>query len=132
MTKRRRADPKAKDEEDSEPHAHPPRARARSAEPAHLERAAMLFRALADPARLRLLELLMEGEACVSELAEASQDGLSTTSQRLRLLRTEALVSKRREGKHIHYALADRHVAEIVQSVLEHVKEPAEGERRGT
>lgn len=107
-----------------DPHDHPVRRpRPGRATDADLERAAALFRALADPARLRLLELLTDGEACVSELAAATGDGLSTTSQRLKLLRAEALVARRRAGKHIHYALADRHVTEIVRGVLDHVKE---------
>lgn len=89
-----------------------------------LARAAALFRACGDPERLRLLERLSQGEFCVSELAAESGEGLSTVSQRLRLLRTEGLVGRRREGKHIYYALADQHVADLIQSALEHALEP--------
>ncbi|AKF11418.1 ArsR/SmtB family transcription factor [Sandaracinus amylolyticus] len=89
-----------------------------------LARAAALFRACGDPERLRLLERLSQGEFCVSELAAESGEGLSTVSQRLRLLRTEGLVSRRREGKHIYYALSDQHVADLIQSALEHALEP--------
>lgn len=85
-----------------------------------LERAASLFRACGDPARLRLLELLSSGEHNVTDLAESSEEGLSTISQRLRLLRTERLVSRRRDGKHIYYGLADGHVRELIKSALEH------------
>jgi DNA-binding transcriptional ArsR family regulator len=86
-------------------------------------RAAALFQALGDPERLRLLDLLTRGEACVSELVSASNAGFSTVSQRLRVLRSEGLVTQRRAGKHIYYALADHHVVELVHNALEHVNE---------
>ena len=88
-----------------------------------LERAAAILRAAGEPGRLRLLELLAPGERCVTELAELSGDSLPTVSGRLRVLRGERLLSRRREGKHQFYALADRHVAELVQGVLEHASE---------
>ena len=88
-----------------------------------LERAAAILRAAGDPRRLRLLELLAPGERCVTELADLSQDTLPNVSARLRILRGERLVARRREGKHQFYALADRHVAELVQGVIEHAGE---------
>jgi ArsR family transcriptional regulator, lead/cadmium/zinc/bismuth-responsive transcriptional repressor len=99
---------------------HPARSRFSEGE---FERAAMLFRAAGDPARLRMLELLSRGEACVSELAAAGEDAMSTVSQRLRLLRAEGLVRRRRDGRHIYYSLADAHVAELVLNALEHASE---------
>ncbi|MEM7248166.1 MAG: metalloregulator ArsR/SmtB family transcription factor [Acidobacteriota bacterium] len=90
---------------------------------AHFERAAALFRAAGDPSRLRLLEILSRGEACVSELASAGNDNMSTVSQRLRLLRSEGLIARRRDGRHVHYSLADEHVAELVLNALEHAAE---------
>lgn len=89
------------------------------------ERAAGLFRAVGDIARLKLLERLADGEWCVTELAEAAGTGLSTVSQQLRLLRAERIVRRRREGKHIYYSLADRHMSELVRSALEHAAEQA-------
>src|SRR5437660_10496218 len=75
--------------------------------PATLERAAGLFRALGDPARLRTLTLLARHEWCVTELVDALGEKFSTVSQRLRILRTEGLVRRRRHGTHLYYALAD-------------------------
>ncbi len=85
-----------------------------------LARAAAIFRACGDPERLRLLERLLHGEHCVSELAAASGEGLSTISQRLRLLRSEGIVGRRREGKHIFYTLSDRHVADLITNAIDH------------
>jgi ArsR family transcriptional regulator, lead/cadmium/zinc/bismuth-responsive transcriptional repressor len=104
-------------------HDHPRRARPAS-HPADLERASRIFRAMGDAPRLRLLELLMGGECCVTELVDASQEKFSTVSQRLRLLRSERLVARRREGTHIFYALADRHVADLIRNALDHAGEP--------
>ncbi len=88
-----------------------------------LARAAGLFRAVGDEQRLRLLERLAEREWCVTELAAAEKEGLSTISQRLKILRAEGLVSRRREGKHIYYAIADQHVAQLVSTALAHADE---------
>lgn len=88
-----------------------------------VERAAALFRALGDTARLSLLERLAGGEYCVTELAEATGEGLSTISQRLRTLRSERLLRRRRVGKHVYYTLADHHVADLIQSAFEHAAE---------
>jgi len=93
-----------------------------------LDRAARLFRAIGDPPRLKLLAVLAHGEACVSELAGDEQ--LSTVSQRLRVLRAEDIVSRRREGKHIYYALADQHIATLVENALAHAAEPARAPKR--
>ncbi len=88
-----------------------------------LERAAGIFRALGDVSRLRLLALLGQGEACVSELASAEHEDLSTISQRLRVLRSEDLVVRRRRGKHINYSLKDQHIVEMLFNALAHASE---------
>jgi ArsR family transcriptional regulator, lead/cadmium/zinc/bismuth-responsive transcriptional repressor len=89
------------------------------------ERAAALFRAAGDLARLRLLHRLDAGECCVTELADASDTKLSTLSQQLRVLHAERIVKRRREGKHIYYSLADDHVRELIRAALDHASEPA-------
>mgnify|MGYP005818464053 CR=1 FL=1 len=91
--------------------------------PLTIERAAALFRALGDSARLSLLERLATGEYCVTELAEATGEGLSTISQRLRTLRSERLLRRRRVGKHVYYSLADAHVAALIHSAVAHASE---------
>jgi ArsR family transcriptional regulator len=88
-----------------------------------LDRASRLFRALGDVPRMRLLTLLADGPACVTELADAEHENISTVSQRLRVLRAENLVSRQREGKHIRYTLADAHVFELITNALAHASE---------
>jgi ArsR family transcriptional regulator len=91
--------------------------------PAALERAAQLFRAMGDAPRLRVLDLLKRGEMCVTEVVAAVNEKFSTVSQRLRVLRSEGLIVRRREGNHIYYALADRHVADLILNALAHANE---------
>ncbi len=90
------------------------------------EKAAAIFRALGDVNRLRLLSLLAKEELCVSELTGLLQDNLPAISQRLKLLRSERLVRTRRQGKHIFYSLADKHIAELIANGLAHGEEPAD------
>lgn len=90
---------------------------------ASLERAAQLFRAMADAPRLRILDLLKNGELCVTEIAAVGKEKFSTVSQRLRILRSEGLIVRRRDGNHIYYALADRHVADLILNAMAHATE---------
>ena len=92
--------------------------------PEIVARSAAFFRALGDPARLRVVAELCGRELCVSELAALSGDSMSAVSQRLRVLRADGLVVRRREGKHVHYSLCDDHVAEMVRNAIEHATEP--------
>jgi DNA-binding transcriptional ArsR family regulator len=100
----------------------------RTPPPHSIERAANLFRALGEPSRLRLLSRLIDGSRCVGELAKAENEAMSTISQRLRVLRAENVVVRRRQGKHIHYGLVDRHVTNLVLNALAHADEPRESE----
>jgi ArsR family transcriptional regulator, lead/cadmium/zinc/bismuth-responsive transcriptional repressor len=90
---------------------------------AAVEKASRLFRAFGDPSRFRLLFRLAQGEMCVTELADLEGESLSTISQRLRVLRSENIIVRRRRGKHINYALADDHVKDLVFNALEHAGE---------
>ena len=105
------------------PQDHLARQRVALVHPGAIERAAGIFRALGDAPRLRLLTLLGQGESCVTEIAAAEGEDLSTISQRLRVLRNEGLVSRRRNGKHILYGLADQHVADLLFNALAHASE---------
>lgn len=86
-----------------------------------VSRAARLFKALGDEARLRTLGLLAQSELCVGEITEAMNEDTSTVSHRLRLLHEAHLVERRREGRHVMYRLADDHVIALVRNAFEHV-----------
>ncbi len=104
-------------------HHHAPRLAAKLPGDLQLEEASAMFRALGDPARLRLLARLAGGEVCVSDLAELEDDNLTTVSARLKTLYAVRLVKRRREAKHIYYALSDDHVLQLVESAIEHAAE---------
>ena len=91
--------------------------------PAAVERAAQILRAMGDGSRLRILDLLKKRELCVTEIVAAVGEKFTTVSQRLKLLRSEGLVVRRREGNHIYYALADRHVVDLILNALAHATE---------
>ncbi|MFO0672965.1 MAG: metalloregulator ArsR/SmtB family transcription factor [Polyangiaceae bacterium] len=112
-------------------HAHRRHAARPTLDDDAFERAASLFRAAGDVARLRLLDRLAVGEWCVTELADAAGVGLSTVSQQLRLLRAERIVARRRAGKHIYYRLADAHMRALIDSVLAHAIEHDENASDG-
>lgn len=103
-------------------HTHPPEMPPHVTSAA-MERASRLFRAMGDPARLRLLHLLAHREWCVTELVAALQDKFSTVSQRLRILRSEGLIRRRRQGTHLYYLIEDRHVADLLRNALDHATE---------
>jgi DNA-binding transcriptional ArsR family regulator len=68
---------------------------------------AELFRALAHPARIRVLEVLADGEHTVSELQPLVGIESSHLSQQLGILRRAGLVSHRKEGSTVLYAVRD-------------------------
>ena len=86
-------------------------------------RAAGIFRALGDPGRLQVLALLLKKELCVTEIALALDERITTVSQRLKLLKGERLVQRRREGQHLFYSLTDRHVSRLVSNAIDHAQE---------
>jgi ArsR family transcriptional regulator len=73
-----------------------------------------LFRALAHPARVRVLEVLVDGERSVGELQPMVGIELSHLSQQLGVLRRAGLVSARKERSSVYYSLRDPLVAELL------------------
>lgn len=73
-----------------------------------LEGAAHRFQLLADPVRLRLLNLLLEREeATVQDLADAAGQSHQNTSKHLRKLAEGGIVGSRRDGLHMLYRVTD-------------------------
>jgi ArsR family transcriptional regulator len=75
---------------------------------------AALFKALGHPARVRVLELLVEGERPVSDLLADTGLEASHLSQQLAVLRRAGVVTTRREGNAVYYELADSSVVELL------------------
>jgi ArsR family transcriptional regulator len=76
---------------------------------------AELFKALANPARIRILEVLADGERSVGELQPLVGVELSHLSQQLAVLRRARLVVARREGASVVYAVKETLAVELLQ-----------------
>ncbi|MCW4386759.1 metalloregulator ArsR/SmtB family transcription factor [Salinibacterium sp. SYSU T00001] len=75
---------------------------------------AELFKAMGHPARIRVLETLSEGERTVGEIASLVDLEMSTLSQQLAVLRRAGVVTTRRQGNSIHYALRDERMSQLL------------------
>ena len=78
------------------------------------DEAVRALKLLANVERMLLLCQLSQGERCVSELEAQLQIRQPTLSQQLGVLRTEGVVSTRRQGKNIFYSVADPNLLEIL------------------
>lgn len=91
-----------------------------------------LFRALADPTRLRLIHLMSEQEICVCYFIEVIGAPQPKISRHLAYLRRAGLVASRRQGKWMHYRLTvprDPHAAAILKTTLDALKKNREMQR---
>lgn len=80
---------------------------------------ARIGRALANPHRLELLELLAQGEKTVEALARQTGLTVKNTSAHLRELRSASLVATRRHGPYVYYRLADAAVCDLLRALQE-------------
>lgn len=69
--------------------------------------------------RLQLIELLRNQERCVEDLTNALNIGLKSVSAHLRVMRTQGVVSTRREGKRIFYRLRNNEILKLYQNILD-------------
>lgn len=80
----------------------------------------LLFKALADRTRLRLLNLMGDDEICVCFLVEALKISQPKISRHLAYLKKAGVVAARREGKWMHYRViepADADAAQVIKDV---------------
>ncbi|MDR0138661.1 metalloregulator ArsR/SmtB family transcription factor [Metabacillus idriensis] len=84
--------------------------------------ASQTFKALSDPTRLRILNLLTLGERSVNEIAETLSLLQSTVSHQLRFLKNLRLVKFRREGTTLYYSHDDEHVIGLLKQTIEHAR----------
>lgn len=82
-----------------------------------------LFKVFSDTTRIKILYALMDIERSVNEIAEATGASQSAVSHQLRILKQAHLVKFRRDGRNIHYSLADDHVLTILDQGLTHICE---------
>ncbi len=88
-----------------------------------LKALADFFKVFGDSTRIRILYVLFQSEMCVGDLAQTLGLNQSAISHQLRVLKQMKLVTNRREGKIVYYALADSHIKTIINQGLEHISE---------
>jgi ArsR family transcriptional regulator len=92
----------------------------------------LFFQALADRTRLRLLNLMRDGEICVCFFVEVIKTNQPKISRHLAYLRAAGLVSARRDGKWMHYKIqepANEHARKVLRDVLSWLAEEKEMQR---
>lgn len=78
------------------------------------------FKALGDPTRIRILNLLFYKELSVNRIADTLHLKQSTVSHQLRFLKNLRLVKYRREGTTLYYSHDDEHVMNTLRQTIEH------------
>jgi ArsR family transcriptional regulator len=95
--------------------------RMRSLKP-RLQELPLVFKALSDPTRLRLLNLLSEGEVCVCYLGEVLDEVQPKVSRHLAYLKKACLVEARREGIWMHYGWA-KHSDPVTAGIMDGLRD---------
>jgi len=95
--------------------------------PDDVDAVARRFEVLGEPARLKLLSVLRtNGEQTVGELVEATGSRQSNVSKHLGMMAEEGLLTRRREGVHVYYALDDPTLGALCMLVTQRLQEEAE------
>ena len=82
-----------------------------------------LLKVISEPARLKIILALNEGELCVNHIVEAVNGNQSAVSHQLRILKDNKVIKSRRQGQSIVYSLIDEHIMQIINLVKIHVEE---------
>ncbi len=81
------------------------------------------YKALSDSTRIKIIDVIREGELCVCDISVLLNMTKSSVSHQLKNLREMNLIKCRRQGKEIYYSLADEHVLEVFDICKIHVME---------
>lgn len=91
---------------------------------------AKLMKALANPARLEIIEMLSQGEKSVEGIVEATNLTIANASQHLQVLKNNNIVKSRKEGHYVYYSLVNDEFLALYQHVIKYaVSEIAELEK---
>ena len=73
----------------------------------------LFFKVFSDETRLKILDSLLNGDKCVSEIAEEVNMSSSCVSHQLKILRTLNLVKCSKSGQNVNYSISDEHIEHI-------------------
>ena len=89
-----------------------------------LGQAAECLRVLAHPHRLRMIQMLLQGDHSVTELAEACELPTAMASEHLRLMQRCGFLSSDKEGRKVYYHVAEPHLAHILKCIEDRFDSP--------
>lgn len=98
--------------------------------PEKIELVAERFRALGEPARLHIMNVLRAGERTVGDLVDATGYGTANVSKHLQVLHAAGFVTRRKDGLYVHYGLAGEDVFRLCDIVCGRLEAEAESRRR--
>lgn len=89
----------------------------------NIEDTVQLFKIFSDFTRLKIIDLLTDGEHCVQDISDKLETSQSAISHQLKLLRDLNVVKTRKQGKQVFYSLQDNHIKEIYLMGYSHTTE---------
>lgn len=92
---------------------------------------AAYFRLLAEPARLKILDCLAAGELSVLEIVATTGLKQAHVSRQLGRLAADGLLSRRKDGTRVYYALADARVGDLLKAAERSLREHLRGRLGG-
>lgn len=85
-----------------------------------LDGAAECLKVMAHPVRLRIVNILMQGEFAVHEIAELCETSANQTCEHLRLLRGQGLLSSERRGRTVYYKILSPRLPALLECITKH------------
>ncbi len=82
-----------------------------------LSLAAECLRTLAHPHRLRMIQMLLQGDYSVGELASACRIASPVASEHLRLMQRCGFLDSQKAGRRVYYRVTETHLADIVECI---------------
>lgn len=98
--------------------------------PEVLKQVANYFSILGEPMRLRLLNILRDGEKCVQELVEATETSQANVSKHLKVMLQAGILSRRTEGTSAYYGVADDLIFDLCTLVCDRLAARIEQQAR--
>lgn len=87
-----------------------------------LDAAAECLKVMAHPVRLRMVNVLMQGEFAVHEIAELCRTSPNQTCEHLRLLKSHGFLSSERRGRTVYYKIASPQLPGLIQCISKNCK----------
>lgn len=78
-----------------------------------------MFKALSDTTRLRIVEILKDGEICACKFVPFTKKAQPTVSQHLRILENAGIIKSRKEGKMVIYNVTNRKIFDLIKLAKE-------------